>query len=484
MPIKSFVLFLALSSVITFTGASDNSDSPIKIDPTSTFGVWQGWGTSLAWWANQFGHREDLADLFFTDKYVQINGNFSSNPGLNLNIVRYNAGACSYNSFGGKQMVKSPRIPHFKQIDSYWLDWASQDPNSGSWNWTVDEPQRVAMLNAKKRGANYFELFSNSPPWWMLQNLNPSGASNGGNNLSPSHYRDHAIYMATIAKEAIKRWNITFTSVEAFNEPLGGWWKASGTQEGCHFDDGPQSSVLPMLREEMDKRGITSIPVASSDENTYDSALKTWNSFSPDVKKKVSKVNVHGYQQYFGNRKGLYQATKGKSLWNSEFGDGDASGFVMAGCLLLDLNQLHPTAWVYWQLIDGGGWGLIAGNVAKATLGRFNTKYYVLAQFSRHIRQGFRIIGVSGDQYQRTVAAYEPVKGVLVIITLNQGPARSYLYDLSAFKSVDQKVEVWTTVIRDGSKLYEKGTSNTQNKVFKAMIEEKTIQTFQFSAKQ
>jgi hypothetical protein len=39
-----------------------------------------------------------------------------------------------------------------------------------------------------------------------------------------------------IAAEAHQRWDITFDSVEAFNEPASDWWIATGTQEGCHFD--------------------------------------------------------------------------------------------------------------------------------------------------------------------------------------------------------------------------------------------------------
>lgn len=40
-----------------------------------------------------------------------------------------------------------------------------------------------------------------------------------------------------------------------------------------------------------------------------------------------------------------------------------------------------PTAWVYWQAIDGGGWGLIDGNNDDKTLGSPGQKYWVLAQF-------------------------------------------------------------------------------------------------------
>ncbi|KAK3375846.1 hypothetical protein B0T24DRAFT_591545 [Lasiosphaeria ovina] len=38
----------------------------------------------------------------------------------------------------------------------------------------------------------------------------------------------------------------------------------------------------------------------------------------------------------------------GKKLWNSEYGEGDATGQRLASNLLLDFRWLKPTAWVYW----------------------------------------------------------------------------------------------------------------------------------------
>jgi len=71
--------------------------------------------------------------------------------------------------------------------------------------------------------------------WWMCNNHNPSGASDGGENIQPWNLEQHAIYMATIAKEFQGKWGIRFETVDPFNEPTANWWKADGTQEGCHI---------------------------------------------------------------------------------------------------------------------------------------------------------------------------------------------------------------------------------------------------------
>lgn len=150
-----------------------HADATISVNPSTTYGTWEGWGTSLAWWANVFGARDDFADIFFTTKSVSYNG--KTLPGLGLNIARYNLGACSWNTVGGAAMVASANIPGFKQIEGYWQDWNNEDPTSSAWDWTADAAQRAMLQKAVSRGATT-ELFANSPMWWMCSNHNPSGA--------------------------------------------------------------------------------------------------------------------------------------------------------------------------------------------------------------------------------------------------------------------------------------------------------------------
>jgi galactan endo-1,6-beta-galactosidase len=161
---------------------------------------------ALSWWATVFGANDTLADLLYTRGTVSYNG--ANYPGLGLNVVRYNVGACTYNTIGSPPvgMVHSPNMPRYKQIEGYWLNWNSSDPASSSWNWNADAMQRAMMLKARDRGANVFEMWSDSPLWWMCVNHNPSGATDGGNNLQSWNYQQHAIYLATVAKHAKDNW--------------------------------------------------------------------------------------------------------------------------------------------------------------------------------------------------------------------------------------------------------------------------------------
>ena len=50
------------------------ADKTTTINASSNWGTWEGWGTSLAWWAAAFGDRDDLADIFFSLKSTGLNG--------------------------------------------------------------------------------------------------------------------------------------------------------------------------------------------------------------------------------------------------------------------------------------------------------------------------------------------------------------------------------------------------------------------------
>lgn len=77
----------ALTGVIP-AAAAENSTVTVRLDPSdaSPFnnGEFEGWGTSLCWWANRLGYSEKLtqaaAEAFFSDE------------GLSLDIARYNIG--------------------------------------------------------------------------------------------------------------------------------------------------------------------------------------------------------------------------------------------------------------------------------------------------------------------------------------------------------------------------------------------------------
>ena len=49
----------------------------VVVDPTVSFGQWEGWGVSLAWAGSVFGGRADIADALFLSGNVTV----ASGPG-------------------------------------------------------------------------------------------------------------------------------------------------------------------------------------------------------------------------------------------------------------------------------------------------------------------------------------------------------------------------------------------------------------------
>ncbi|GAM25281.1 hypothetical protein SAMD00019534_084560 [Acytostelium subglobosum LB1] len=428
-----------------------------------------------------FGWSTNIADILFTlENEILFQDMFI--PGLGLNIVRYNAGASSWVAANGDYMKASPRIKRSRQMDAFWTNWDSSDPESDSWDWSVDANQRNMMLMGRDRGVNHFELFSNSPVWWMCYNHNPSGSDFGySDNLQKWNLQNHTVYLANIAQHYRDVYGLNFTSVDAFNEPTSKTWFFDGAQEGCHFDVSTQEIVIEYLYDEFLARGMENVAVAASDENNFQSCYDTWRAFSNVTQDFVDKINCHGYEYGHGPRAGIYYEANstGKVLWMSEYGEGDASGMSMATNMLLDFTELHPTAWVYWQILDIPGWGMIvADDNTNTTSYPVATKYFVFCQFTRHIREGMLMIG---SEDPNTMAAYDRVKKDLVIITVNHGTAQWISYDLSNFQYPEgpKMVDRWVTNTESQDNLYQHYRDTTfEYSYFEAFFETNTIQTF------
>jgi galactan endo-1,6-beta-galactosidase len=440
-------------------GTSSTTVSIEAGNPLATFS--DGWGTSLCWWANQFGdgpQADTLAEIFFTTRRVNWQG--QNLPGLGLSVIRYNVGGSGGGATIDSGTVEqvSPNMPPYKTMFGYWLNWYDDDPGSDSWDWWVDSNQRNMMWRARKHGVRSIEFFSNSPMWWMCYNHSTAGSDNGDDNLQWWNWDQHATYLATVAAYAQSNWGVKVDYVEPFNEPSAWWWAYPSDQEGCHFDPGTQDYVANSLAQRLP----SGVGVSVSDENDMDTALWSWNQLSQNTQNEVAKIGVHGYSgqsPYRGaGRAPLQQAAAaaGKKLWMSEYGDSDSSGLTMASSIMLDLNQLRPAAWVYWQTLDLGGWGLINSTPATNWIGQASRKYFVFAQFSRHIRPGDTLLtntqlpAANTNSALSTVVSYNAVADKLVIVTVNTGSAQFVQYELGP-NFTPTGLSTWATTTSPGS---------------------------------
>ena len=143
-------LFLVLVAFVFGSGFA--SSQTVKVDVSMANQTFEGWGTSLAWFANSVGgwsHTTNQNDL--------MQALFSSSNGLGLNYLRYNIG-------GGDDPSCGTGGAHYACITPSYHATPGYEPSSGTYNWAADANERWVATNAQSLGANLFEAVSYSPP--------------------------------------------------------------------------------------------------------------------------------------------------------------------------------------------------------------------------------------------------------------------------------------------------------------------------------
>ncbi|WP_336788654.1 RICIN domain-containing protein [Paenibacillus sp. MMO-177] len=426
-------------------------------DPSLQYQTIEGWGTSLAWWGKVVGgysNRDDYADKMF-----------STTSGIGLNVLRYNIGGGENPSLNYLEYRKA--VPGFQ-------------PTQGVYDWTADANQRYMLQAAKTRGANVFEAFSNSAPYWMTNSGSVTGASGGANNLKTDYYDDFADYLTEVVKHFRDSWGITFKTLTPLNEPVSTWWSLGNNQEGMHFDRANQDTILSQVNASLAAKGLTGTKLSAPEEYSIDDSVTSYNSYSSGVKSALAQINTHTYG---GTGRAAFRniaASNGKTPWVSEYGDGDASGLTMSRTILKDIRNMGVTAWIYWQAVDSAdGWGFFKNvlNNTQTTSYTVNKKYYVMGNYSKFVRPGYKIIGSSDAN---TLAAYDAASSKLVLVTTNSATTdTSVTYDLSKFTATGSSAEVYRTSQTED--LAQVSNAAISNKTFTATAKASSVTTYVIS---
>ena len=427
---KGLVRFFTISSAaVAFLANGAMAQTKVVVDPGKKYQVFEGWGTSLCWWAVKAGAWSEA------NRSKLLGAIADPDTGLGYTIFRYNIG-------GGDQ----PGHNHLTKGDGGANVPGYKPTEKGDFDWTADPYQRTIAIELSKRVKSpIFEAFSNSPPWWMTKSGCVSGSSDGSDNLKEDYFDDFADYLSEVALHFKKEWGITFRTVEPFNEPSAGWWKANGGQEGCGFKNN-QTKMIVELGKALQKKGLfPETSVSAADETNIGDALNQFNKYSSEALSYMFQVNTHSYSGGDSRAK-LFNAAfaKDKKVWQSETGPLHKSGdeniaLWMAGVILADLRDMKASAWVDWQIGDPAeNWRSLALNHSKQTFSP-NARYYMHAAFSRYIRPGSRIIDSDNGN---TLAALTP-EGALVLIVRNSGSSDvKYEFDLGEFVKIGTSAKV------------------------------------------
>ena len=417
---------LIILTILACGFAGAYADTTVVVDPTVRYQTFEGWGVSLAWWAKVVG---GFPDSYRNDYLEKV---FDPVQGLGFTIVRYN--------IGGGENPALDTLPFRADMEGF-------EPAPGQWNWKADAGQCWVLQQAKARGVNIFEAFANSPPYWMTISGSVTGAKRGNeNNLDTKHVRDFADYLATVVAHFKDQEGIVFRTLEPFNESTSNWWQLGKNQEGYHCDSHYQAWIIGFVGRALAQRNLTT-RISASDENSIDATLGVFKSYPASVRDFVSQINTHSYNGNKTVELNKTAAAANKVLWQSEYGDNDASGMSLSYRILIDLKYLRPAAWIYWQAVDGPRWGLLTNDLEGASVAPSaptrGEKYWVLANYSRFIRPG--AVFIDADD-KHSLAALDAAGHTLTIVTTNwDNHDETSSYDLSRFDISHATVTAYRT---------------------------------------
>ncbi|ONI86603.1 ricin-type beta-trefoil lectin domain protein [Saccharothrix sp. ALI-22-I] len=480
---------LVASALVTPATAAEEAAVTVRPDPTYQQESFQGWGTSLIWFANATGGypdeiRNKLADLLFGE------------DGLNLTVARYNIG-------GGN----APDVPSYLRagaaVPGWWKAPAGTTRTDTDW-WRAGDPSLFDQaadprqrwwVDKIKSKVQRWEAFSNSPPWFQTV----SGYVSGGFDPSADQLRadrvdDFAAYLTQAMVELERAHGIRFTTLDPFNEPNTPYWRTTlgadgnptgGRQEGAHISPALQAKVVPAAAKALQDRKLRAV-VSAPDETNPGIFAEDWAGYPESVRAQVGQLNVHTYGT--GRRTSARDIAKGagKPLWMSEvdgsWGSGQSftsmdPGLGIAERVIDDLRELEPRTWQLWQAIedydnmkpggetpDGMNWGVVQipfncgpqDTLATCTP-RVNTKFDTLRNFTHHIKPGDRLVKV--DTTTDVAAVRGPFAELKSVVHLNKTEqAQSVTLDLSAFAAVWPHAQV-RPVVTDANGALVKGAA-------------------------
>ncbi|WP_156759406.1 RICIN domain-containing protein [Microbacterium karelineae] len=374
-------LFAGCLTVLPAAGSAEAAERSVTLTPNPAYtgDEFEGWGTSLVWFANATGgYPEELREQLYQAVF--------GDDGLDLNIARYNIG-------GGNASDVDDYLRAGGAVDGWWA--ADPDGSTGTYggaattyaerdtilaefdaddpshyDLSADETQRwwVDRLVADDR-ITHWETFANSAPYFMTESGYVSGGFDAGDEqLKPEADEAFARYLVNVTERLEAEHGIQVETIDPFNEPNTNYWgtqladgvPVGGRQEGMHVGPERQVDVVGALAGALDG-AATDARIAAMDETNPGLFATNWAAYPAEARDEVARMNVHTY----GTDGRLVVRDLAKQadtpLWMSEIEGSWVDGYDpvnienglgIAGRIMDDLRELEPSAWVLWQPVE------------------------------------------------------------------------------------------------------------------------------------
>ena len=267
-------------------------------DPDAIITRFEGWGTSLAWFANALG---DLGERRYSDDpdidakakaygdalRRELFDAIFSRRGLGLNMARYNIGGgnASDVAYGYPFMRPGAAVPGYWRADPDGtagvyggvtttrrdkdaLARAFDPDDERHYDWDAGRSQEWWIAQGAATGAiDHWECFANSAPWFMTA----SGYATGGFDANDDNLADperFARYLAHCVDHLRREYGIHVDSVDALNEPEPDYWRtpavmAADAMDDAHDPDGRHRALIARYPDVTDGKDLRVTPYST-----------------------------------------------------------------------------------------------------------------------------------------------------------------------------------------------------------------------------
>ena len=454
---------------------NDDATEKLTLDMNDLSAPFEGFGTSLCWWAQDVGRRtEKNGDVEWRE--LAVKALFDKETGLGLTNLRYNLGAncdySDYDNYGDKNRFAES----FMTTD-------------GSLDFTRDAGAQWVLKRALDYGVTHVTLFANSAPTYLTINGKAYCTDGARINLAPENYSAYAKYFCDVAEHFIDE-GVPVKELSPINEPQ--WdWVTNGGQEGSHFTPNEVVDILVAFVNEMRTRSKLDGVVLSYPEcgewkkDTYNyldaimandilraeiDAFSCHSYWSNSIDKRFFKDYVDEYYTGLKLRQTEWcEMVNGRDL-------SIYSALTLAQEVIEDLSILEVVSWDTWIALSNYDYrdGLIYFENKDASLS-YPKRYHAMAHFSRFIANGDRqvasqikLAGKDSASFLKHLACKDASDNLTIVIT---NSLSEKVLDISALADYNNMEVYLTDENHSMEKVY---NASVQNKI---LIPSKAILT-------
>jgi hypothetical protein len=409
---------------------TDISNPRISLVPFEGFGVSLNYGETYLYTSCPISEVNKFIDSVF--------GNFQNPDSLGLTFLRF---FISNNDNPEHNHFPYRTGPMSQQNFSYYTKDGKFDAS------TTDLFSRYILFRAIDNGIIDVDAYIYSAPWYYTKSKCIAGNGSTvetGDNLDVSNYQNYTNYICDTLQFFKDTYNIIFKTISPFNEPTGGWWTSGKGQEGQNFSINGQIKFIPVLYNELIKRGLKT-GISTNEGWSLRQTYQSLQHYPKNIWPMIAEVHTHTYDASDVTSFLNVIAKNPKPIRVSEYGFAIAGyeGSVLANKALnngiglskhicTDLNQLNPLSWCLWTM----WWGLNRMDPSRTFCESilYTKQYYCYKHFAKYIVYGCTKIDLTS---------------VNKLVTQNAGTVNCVMYCLSRDYLVFVRVNDQPTTLTD-----------------------------------